>query len=332
MLGADGEILYVGKARSLKARVGSYFHAGNVSPKVQAMVGQVAGIEVTLTDSETEALLLEYNLIKEHKPRFNVILRDDKSFPYIHVTTEARFPRLNFYRGARNLAGPLLRPVPERGCGARVAAAAAEALQAAQLRRHLLREPQSPVPAVPDRALLGPVRGIHHGGGVPTRCRQRGQGSLRAQRGGERGAGAGRWKPLPKALQFERAARLRDQLASLQQIQSQQSVTAASKRDADVVALATESGDHCIALMFIRGGRNLGSTQFFPRAPLGDEGEIMSAFLMQYYFTREAPREILLNTPIAGRRCPRVRARRSCRTPGAHPSRCARAGLHAGWL
>ena len=92
-----------------------------------------------------------------------------------------------------------------------------------------------------------------------------------------------------ESLQFEQAARLRDQLASLKQIQSQQSVTAASKRDADVVALATEAGDHCIALMFIRSGRNLGSTQFFPRAPLGDSGEIMSAFLMQYYFTREAP-------------------------------------------
>ncbi len=297
MCGANGEILYVGKARNLKARVGSYFHAGNVEPKVQALVGQVARIDVTLTDSETEALLLEYNLIKEHKPRFNVILRDDKSFPYIYVTTEARFPRLNFYRGARNLPGRYFGPYPSAG-------AVRESLQQLQ-KLFKLRNCEDTFFENRSRPCLqyqidrcsGPCVGLITEG----EYRRDVDSAIKVLSGRSEEVNAELARQMESAaenLQFEQAARLRDQLASLKQIQSQQSVTAASKRDADVVALATEAGDHCIALMFIRSGRNLGSTQFFPRAPLGDSGEIMSAFLMQYYFTREAPREILLNTAI----------------------------------
>ena len=111
MLDADGTILYVGKAGSLKARVGSYFRADQIQPKVQALVRQIAGIEVTVTNSDTEALLLEHNLIKRHRPRFNVILRDDKSFPYVHFSAH-EFPRLSFYRGSRKLAGRLFGPYP----------------------------------------------------------------------------------------------------------------------------------------------------------------------------------------------------------------------------
>ncbi|HZF27266.1 MAG TPA: excinuclease ABC subunit UvrC [Steroidobacteraceae bacterium] len=297
MLGANGEILYVGKARSLKARVGSYFHAGNIEPKVQALVGQVARIEVTLTDSETEALLLEYNLIKEHKPRFNVILRDDKSFPYIHVTTEAKFPRLNFYRGARNLPGRYFGPYPSAG-------AVRESLQQLQ-KLFKLRNCEDTFFENRSRPCLqhqidrcsAPCVGLI----TEEEYRRDVDSAIKVLSGRSEEVNAElarQMEAASEALQFERAARLRDQLASLQHLQSQQSVTRANKRDVDVIALASEAGEHCIALMFIRGGRNLGSTQFFPRAPLGDPGEIMSAFLMQYYFTREAPREVLLNTPI----------------------------------
>ncbi len=103
MYSDEGELLYVGKARSLRDRVGNYFLASNVDPKVQALVRHIARIEVTLTNSETEALLLEYNLIKEQKPRYNIVLRDDKSFPYIYLPSGQEYPRLVFYRGARNL-------------------------------------------------------------------------------------------------------------------------------------------------------------------------------------------------------------------------------------
>ncbi len=102
MYGSEGELLYVGKARSLKDRVGSYFSPGKVEPKTFALVQQIANIEVTVTNSDTEALLLEYNLIKQHRPRFNIVLRDDKSFPYIQLREDHEFPRLQFYRGSRS--------------------------------------------------------------------------------------------------------------------------------------------------------------------------------------------------------------------------------------
>jgi len=115
MIDAAGSPLYVGKAKSLRDRVATYFSPANVNPKVQALVHQIAEIEVTVTNSETEALLLEFNLIKAHKPRFNVVLRDDKSFPYIRLCRDHEFPRLSFYRGARNLPGRYFGPFPSAG-------------------------------------------------------------------------------------------------------------------------------------------------------------------------------------------------------------------------
>src|SRR6204780_353053 len=112
---ADGEVLYVGKARNLKSRVGSYFQPSNVQPKVQALVAKTASMEVTITNSDTEALLLEFNLFKKHRPRFNVVLRDDKSFPYLHLETNHEFARLNFYRGSRTEPGRFFGPYPSAG-------------------------------------------------------------------------------------------------------------------------------------------------------------------------------------------------------------------------
>ena len=115
MLDAAGEILYVGKARSLKSRVGSYFQPGNVQPKVHALIAKTANMEVTITNSDTEALLLELNLIKKHRPRFNIILRDDKSFPFLHFSTTHDFPRLAMYRGSRKEPGRFFGPYPSAG-------------------------------------------------------------------------------------------------------------------------------------------------------------------------------------------------------------------------
>ena len=117
MLDERGEIIYVGKARSLKSRVSSYFQASNVHPKVQALVAKTAAMQVTITSSDTEALLLEFNLIKKHRPRFNVVLRDDKSFPYLHFDTEHEFPRLTFYRGSRKEPGRFFGPYPSANGG-----------------------------------------------------------------------------------------------------------------------------------------------------------------------------------------------------------------------
>ncbi len=153
MLDADGKVVYVGKARSLRSRVGSYFRADQLHPKVQALVRAIAGIEVTVTNSDTEALLLEHNLIKSHRPRFNVILRDDKSFPYVHLSAH-EFPRLSFYRGSRKLPGRLFGPYPSASAVHESAQPAAQAVPAAQLQGQLLRQPLAALPRIPDRPLL----------------------------------------------------------------------------------------------------------------------------------------------------------------------------------
>ena len=178
MLDAQGEILYVGKARNLKSRVGSYFQPSNVHPKVQALVAKTAGMEVTITNSDTEALLLEFNLIKKHRPRFNVVLRDDKTFPYLHFETRARISATEFLPRLAQGTRAVLRALSVGGRGARNLAAAAEALSPAKLRRHVFCESIAPLPAVPDPALHGALRRAHF------------QGELRARRGrGDQGAG-----------------------------------------------------------------------------------------------------------------------------------------------
>ena len=182
MLDAQGEILYVGKARNLKSRVGSYFQPSNVQPKVQALVAKTASMEVTITNSDTEALLLEFNLIKKHRPRFNVVLRDDKSFPYLHFETRHEFPRLNFYRGSRKEPGRFFGPYPSAGAVRETLAATAEAVSPAKLRGHLFRQSFAALPAVPDPALHGAVRRADFQGGLRARRGRGDQGAGGAQR------------------------------------------------------------------------------------------------------------------------------------------------------
>jgi excinuclease ABC subunit C len=295
MHGPHNELLYVGKARNLKARVASYFHARNVAPKIQALVNQVTRIEVTVTNSDSEALLLEYNLIKEHKPRFNVMLRDDKSFPWIHVTPHPDFPRLAFYRGPRNKPGRFFGPYPNAG-------AVRETLQQLQ-KLFRLRNCEDTFFENRSRPCLqhqiercsAPCVGLIS----PQDYARDVDSAVKVLEGRSEEVNeelAARMEAAAAALDFETAARLRDQLAALKKVQAQQIVTAASARDVDVVALASESGEHCVAVMFVRGGRNLGSTTFFPRAPMTEPGELMSSFLSQYYFAHEVPPDIVVNT------------------------------------
>lgn len=231
MLDAQGEILYVGKARNLKSRVGSYFQPSNVHPKVQALVAKTARMEVTITNSDTEALLLEFNLIKKHRPRFNVVLRDDKSFPFVHLDTQHEFPRLSFYRGSRKEAGRFFGPYPSAG-------AVRETLQQLQ-KLFRLRNCEDTYFANRSRPCLqyqiqrctAPCVGLiskesyARDAGAAIKVLEGRNDEVQQELGRRMEAAAER-------LDFEDAARLRDQLANLKVIQAQQIVTAGTDHDA----------------------------------------------------------------------------------------------------
>jgi excinuclease ABC subunit C len=329
MLDGEGQILYVGKARNLKSRVGSYFQPSNVQPKVQALVAKTANMEVTITNSDTEALLLEYNLIKKHRPRFNVVLRDDKSFPYLHLETQHEFPRLNFYRGSRKEPGKYFGPYPSAG-------AVRDTLQQLQ-KLFRIRNCDDTYFANRSRPCLqyqiqrctAPCVGL-----IPKETYARDVSAaikVLEGRNDEVGEDLGRrMDAAAERLDFEEAAQLRDQLAKLKVIQSQQIVTAGADHDADVIAIAAVNGEYCVALMFVRAGRSLGSTTFFPKAPFAELPEVLAAFVMQYYLERDAPAEIiveqdfdemqLLETTLADRLSHKVRIVASVR------------GIRARWL
>ncbi|HLS82510.1 MAG TPA: excinuclease ABC subunit UvrC [Steroidobacter sp.] len=297
MIGAEGEVLYVGKARNLRNRLTTYFVGKAQSAKTMAMVSQIANVEVTVTASETEALLLEYNLIKRRRPRFNVTLRDDKSFPYLYITTQHEYPRISFYRGARKLPGRFFGPYPN-------ARATRETLALLQ-KLFLLRPCSDTFFANRSRPCLqyqikrcsAPcVRLIS-----PEEYRQDVADAIKVLEG--KGAEliddlARRMEHAAQQLDFERAARLRDQINGIKAIHSTQSVTRNAVEDIDAVALVSKGSDHCVSIVYVRGGRNLGSSNFFPRPGIAEAGELLSGFLGQYYLGRDAPGEILINQPI----------------------------------
>ncbi|HUX72587.1 MAG TPA: excinuclease ABC subunit UvrC [Steroidobacteraceae bacterium] len=293
MLNEAGEILYVGKARSLRNRVASYFQRGNVHPKVQALIAKTAAMQVTITNSDTEALLLELNLIKQHRPRFNIILRDDKSFPFLRFSADHEFPRLSLYRGARKESGRYFGPYPSAG-------AVRDTLQELQ-KLFRLRNCEDSFFSNRSRPCLqyqiercsAPCVGLiskeRYAEDVGTAVKVLEGRNDEVNRDLVR-----RMETAAERLEFEEAAKLRDQLAKLKSVQAQQIVTADARHDADIIAVAPGNGEYCVALMFVRAGRSLGSTTFFPRAPFAEPAEVLAAFVAQYYAEREAPPEIIV--------------------------------------
>ena len=297
MFDADGALLYVGKARSLKDRVGSYFNPSRLDPKIHALVSQIADIEVTVTNSETDALLLEYNLIKEHRPRFNVTLRDDKSFPYIYLHDTHEYPRLSFYRGARNQPGRYFGPFPS-------AYSVKETLHQLQ-KLFRIRNCRDTFFANRSRPCLQHQIGRCSAPCVKLISREEYAQDIDSAVKVLEGSGhqvtaqlEARMEEAATKLEFERAARIRDQLAALKLIQAQQIVTAEGERDVDVFAVVGEPGEYAISTMLVRGGRNLGTTSYFPRAALAEPPEALVSFVMQYYATQEPPPEVLVNQKL----------------------------------
>ncbi len=297
MLGAAGEVLYVGKAADLKKRVGSYFAAKSQSPRLEKMLSQVAAIEVTVTRSESEALLLENNLIKSLAPRYNILFRDDKSYPYL-VLTGHRFPRLEFRRGARERSSLYFGPFAH-------AHAVRESIQILQ-RVFRLRTCEDTVFENRSRPCL-----LYQIDRCSAPCTGRIDAASYAQdaKGAElflRGQGEEVLRMLEAKMQsaaaaqrYEEAARYRDRIRALARVQARQYVECGRGLDADVVACTIEEGIACVNLVMIRGGRHVGDRSLFPHNAAGaSAAEILSAFLGQHYLDQPPPPQIVTAVPV----------------------------------
>ncbi len=292
MLNAAGETLYVGKARDLKKRVASYFQKTGHAPRTALMVGQVARVETTMTRSEGEALLLENNLIKAHQPRYNVVFRDDKSYPYLCLTGE-RFPQLRFHRGKLEKPHTYFGPFPSAGAVREGIAVLQKVFQLRTCEPSVFANRSRPCMLYQIQRCTGPCVGLvteHDYQEDVKNATLFLQGKTtevleHLQRQMDEAAAA---------LAFERAAKIRDKITRLQQLQSRQFVESATAGDIDVVAVATEQGLTAVNVVMIRGGRHVGDRTLFPEhaesAPLA---EISSAFLMQHYLDRPAPPTII---------------------------------------
>jgi excinuclease ABC subunit C len=301
MIAADGEVLYVGKARSLRSRVAAYTQPTRLDTRLQRMVSGTRTMEFVVTGSEAEALLLENNLIKRFKPRFNVLLRDDKSFPYIVIRRDTEWPQLAKHRGARakgnEYFGPfasatavnrtlyaLQRAFPLRSCSDGVFSTRTRPCLQYQIKR-------CTAPCV------GRIDPVEYGGIVDEV-----RGFLGGRNREVQQALSQRMEQASTSLEFERAAVLRDRIRALAHIQSHQSISLPSIDEADIFAVHEEGGQFCIQVIFLRAGQNLGNRAYFPAHTKDiDPASVLSAFIGQFYEARQAPKLVLTSHDVAER-------------------------------
>ncbi len=302
MYDAAGTLLYVGKARNLRKRVASYFRGTGLGAKTEALVARIAEIQVTVTGSETGALLLEQNLIKSQHPPYNILLRDDKSYPYIFLSQQETFPRLGFHRGAKRATGRYFGPFPSSTAVRESLNLLQKIFRVRQCEDSFFRNRSRPCLQYQIGRCSGPCVGLVGEAEYAESVRHTAQ-FLEGRSTELAGELADAMERAAAGLDFERAAVLRDQIRSLQAVREKQVIESGDGM-VDVIAAAAGPGAACVHVLFVRDGRILGSKSFFPRCRLEESAaEVLSAFVAQFYLgasgEREIPREILLGEELA---------------------------------
>ncbi len=298
MLDAQARVLYVGKARNLRARVSNYARPAGHTPRIARMIRETASMMFLTTATETEALLLEQNLIKQLKPRYNVLLRDDKSFPNILVTKAHPFPMIKKHRGAKKEKGAYYGPFASAGAVNRTLAQLQKVFQLRNCSDAMFESRTRPCLQYQIKRCTAPCVGYitkedyaaqvadaeRYLSGRSTDV----QAKLKAQ-----------MMTASEAMEFERAAALRDRIKALTQVQTAQGINPRTVTEADLIALHLEKGQACVQVFFIRAGQNWGNNDFYPRVGTDvEEAEVLEAFLGQFYDNKEPPRQVILSHPI----------------------------------
>ena len=297
MMNMAGDVLYVGKARSLKKRVTNYAQGRGHTNRIGRMVRETATMEFVVTRTETEALLLEANLIKRLRPRFNVLLRDDKSFPYI-LMTDHPSPGIFKHRGARSRKGDYFGPFASAGAVDRTINALQRAFLLRSCADSMFENRTRPCLLFQIKRCSAPCTGEIDSEGYAELVREA-KAFLTGRSSKVKAEISGAMQEASEALDFERAAIYRDRLAALSHVQSHQGINPQSVEEADVFAIHQEGGQNCIEVFFFRTGQNWGNRAYFPKAdPSLEAGEVLGAFLAQFYDDKPCPRTVLLSHEV----------------------------------
>ncbi len=300
MLDADGGLLYVGKARNLKRRVSSYFMRAATDAKTQALVAQIARVEVTVTQTEDEALLLESNLIKAHQPRYNVVFRDDKSYPYLFLSGDHPFPRLAFHRGAQRQPGRYFGPYPNAGAVREMQDTLHKLFRIRQCDDSFFANRSRPCLQYQIKRCSAPCVALISA----TDYARDTDDAVRLLDGRAEAVMQDLVQRMEQAsaeLAFEQAVRYREQIATIRRLQEQPLQTGGTT-DCDLLAADIRNGIGAVVIVSIRNRVNFGHRSFFPQGPAAaDAAELLGAFISQHYLQQPPPREILLSQELPER-------------------------------